>query len=351
MRTFLLSFVWLATALAAQPPTVTTPNPVQPQNVDRPFPGGIGHYQQWYAASEFMTGFTTPVRIEQLEFFAGSSNSSNATTIDMEVWMGHGNSLGLTSTFASNFSSPPVVVWPRANVQLLAGAPGAVVMTVPFLNRFTWDRARSIVVEIRIFGNSRANSPFLYNLRGTAAGIGTTARNYVAGNATAPVGTVQQYVGMVTRFTGRPGGVIDFGVGCPGEGNFVPRNTSVNIPFPGTVWNNQLTQAASQRFALFAMGLSNTQTSSQPPIPLPADLGPMLGIGPTACDLLVDPFATFAAMTVGGGAGSGAATLPITMPAMTVFIGLSIYTQWLVADPLSSNGVIAVTQGVWCIVG
>lgn len=349
MRTFLLSLALLSAAAMAQT-TVTVPDPASPQNVDRPFPGGIGRYQQWYAANPLMAGFTTPMRIEQLEFFAGSSLSSNATTIDMEVSMAHGNSLGLTGTFANNFASPPVVVWPRANVQLTAGAPGAVVMTIPFLNRFTWDHTRPVVIDIKIFGNSRNNQAFVYNLRGTTASIGITSRTYVAGNASASTGTAQGGVGMVTRFTARPGVVLDFGSGCGGEGGFVPRNASLNLPYPGVVWNNQLTNASSQRFCMFVLGLSNTQTSASPPILLPADVGPMLGLGITGCNLLVDPIAIVWSQTIGGGAGSGVATVPVQMPPVTFYVGASLYTQWIVADPNAPNGMLAVSQGVWSIV-
>ena len=349
MRTNLLSFLLLSASLLAQS-AVTTPNPMTPQNIDRPFPGGVGHYQQWYNPIGFMAGFTTPVRIEQLEFFAGSTNTSNATAIDMEVWMGHGNTLGLTGTFASNFSSTPVVVLPRTTVQLTAGIPGAPVMTIPFVNRFTWDHTRPIVIDVQIFGNSRGNQSFVYNLRGTTVGAGSTSRNYVGGSATAAIGTVQANIGLVTRFTGRPGVVIDFGAGCPGEGGFVPRNASVNIPYPGVVWNNRLSNAASQRPCALLIGTSSTSTSSSPPIALPTDLGSMLGIGSTGCMLHVDPAAILWTTTVGGGPGAGAVTMPLAMPAMTWYIGLSLYTQWIVGDPNSPNGVMAMSQGVWSIV-
>lgn len=350
MRTLLLVLALSSAALVAQTTTVTTPDPASPQNVDRPFPGGIGRYQQWYSASSLTATLTNPMRIQQLEFFAGSSNSSNATTIDMEVSMGHGNSMGLSGTFASNYSSTPVVVLPRQNVQLLAGAAGAVVMTVPFATKFTWDHIHPIVVEIKIYGNSRGNQTFTYNLRGTTASIGVTARNYIAGNATAANGTAQAGVGLATRFTARPGVVLDFGAGCPGSGNFVPHNTSTNIPSAGGGWINTLDNASSQRLCALAIGTSNTQTSSVPPLPLPYDFGNLLGLGTTGCNLLVDPAVLLWTQTVGGGAGGGTALVSIQLPGMTWYIGLSLYTQWLVNDPGTANGVVAVSQGVWAIV-
>jgi hypothetical protein len=345
---FLLAVALFAVPAAAQMLAIT-PNPASPQNLDRPFPGGIGRYQQWYSAAELSAAFTTPVRIEQIEFFAGSS-ATNATTIDMEVTMAHAPSLGLASAFQSNYLSNPVLVWPRGNVQLTAGAPGAVVMTIPFSTRFTWDHSRPVVVEIKIFGNSRNNQPFTYDLRGTATSIGITGRNYIAGNASATNGTVQPGWGLRTRFTARPGVVVDFGAGCPGEGNFVPRNTSLNIPYPGIFWNNQITNAASQSLAIFILGLTNTTTTGQPPVPLPVDVGTYFGVPPLNCNLLVDIGAVLSTVTVGGGAGSGVATVPLSMPAMTWYIGMSFYSQWFVLDGNAPNGMLSASQGVWSIV-
>jgi hypothetical protein len=348
MRTLLATL--LLTAAATAQFVATSPNPVSPANLDRPFPGGIGRYQQWYAASEFLADFQTPVRIEQLEFFAGSSNSAIATTIDMEVSMAHANPLGLTGTFSSNFASPPVVVWSRGNVQLQAGAPGALVMTIPFQQRFTWDRTRPIVIDIKIFGNGRNNQPFTYNLRGTTSGFGVASRSYAGGNASATTGAVQANLGLVTRFRARPGVLVDFGFGCQGEGGFVPRNIPANLPSPGVVWNHQLTNAASQRWCFLMVGLSNTMTSTQPPVALPIDLGTFAGLPPSGCSLLVDPVALVGMMTVGGGAGAGVATFGLQLPPTSWYVGVSFYTQWLVADPLTSNGLVAASQGVWAIV-
>ena len=73
-------------------------------------------------------------------------------------------------------------------------------------------------------------------------------------------------------------------------------------------------------------------------------------MGTFNCPLLVDPVSTKLTQTVGGGPGSGVATLPIQMPAVTFYIGMSLYTQWLVLDPNAPNGIVSATQGVWSIV-
>lgn len=343
----------IAVALCALPAvaqvTAVTPNPASPVNLDRPFPGGIGRYQQWYPAAELAASFSNPVRIEQLEFFAGSS-ATNATTIDMEVTVAHAPALGLASAFDSNYLSSPVVVWPRGNIQLAAGAPGSVVMTIPFAPRFTWDGSRALVVDIKIFGNSRNSQPFSYDLRGTSTGIGVTCRNYAFGNASATVGSVQVGWGLRTRLTARPGAVVEFGTGCVGGGNVVPHNATLNQPFPSTTWQNQLTGAASQAFAVMLVGVSNATTTTQPPIPLPVDLGTMFGLPALNCNLLVDAGAVLSTVTVGGGPGSGVANLPLSMPPVTWYVGMSLYTQWFVLDPLAPNGTLSATNGVRMIV-
>src|SRR5687767_1707132 len=100
----------LAAAALAQNVAATLPSIGSLTNLDRPFPGGIGRYQQWYAAQDMVAGFVGPVRLERVEFFAGSSLSANATTIDMEVSVCHGVPSGLTGLFDFNYAETPQVV-------------------------------------------------------------------------------------------------------------------------------------------------------------------------------------------------------------------------------------------------
>ncbi len=342
MRTLLPSFLLVA-ALPAQLITATVP--VAPiGNVDRPFPGGIGRYQQWFQAASLQTPIPEPMRFQQVEFFAGSSSTSTAATIDCELLIGHGKFSGLIGTFDSNWDAPPVIACPRAFVPLLAGAPGAPVVTMSFTNLFTWDRVRPVLIEIRIYGNSLNNQPFIYNFRGTNNGSILTRRVYQAGQPGAPSGQVQGGVGMIARFTARPGMVLPQGIGCPGEGGFVPVASVQQVPSPGIVWTHQLTNAASQRPVLWAIG--------GPPLAPPIDLTLLLGLPPSNCFLNIgDPLlATVAFTTVGGGAGGGLVTFPLQLPPVGTYIGVSLYTQWLVLDPLAPSGIFAVSPGLWSIV-
>ncbi|MFY9341524.1 MAG: hypothetical protein WAT39_03480 [Planctomycetota bacterium] len=340
MKHALPLFVASALALPAQQAQVIVPNIAGLVNVDRPFAGGIGRYQQWFQVAALQAagaGIALPMRIELLEFFAGSPPTSQAAQIDCEIWMGHGNGV-LGSAFDSNYSSPPILVKTRALVPLIAGGVGAVVLTLPFTTRFTWDSVRPIVLEVRVFGNSLGSAPFNYNFRGSTTSLGVTSRVYQAGSAVAVSGTVTGGMGMMTRFTARPGAVVSFGPpGCAGEGGFVPVASVLQIPSPAITWTHQLTAAASQRPALWVIGDINGP-------PFPVDLLALLGFSPSTCFLTNNAVNAIAVMTVGGGAGGGLATLPIALPATTNYVGVNLYTQWVVLDPLAPNGVLSVSN-------
>lgn len=348
-----LTTILLLAAMAPAQTQVTAPNPPSPANVDRPFAGGVGRYQQWYAAWTLQgaTGFSTPVRLEQLEFFAGLSQSSAATLIDMEVSIAHGKGFSLTGQFNNNYDDAPVIVLPRQNVQLMAGAPSTVVMTIPFATQFTWDFTRPIVIDIKIFGNSNGNQPFQYNNLGTVSSINATARCYQVGSPSATTGIVQQSIGLVTRFQGRDGVVLNYGAGCPGEGQFIPEYSVVNLPWPGIAWSHQITKAASQRLCMWMIGDNRTTFGSGPQaVGLPADVGTLLGFAPNGCFLRQNAVASVWTTTVGAGPGAGAATVTVNLPPLGFYIGSSLYTQFFVLDPNSPNGLMSATDAAWSIV-
>jgi hypothetical protein len=334
----------LAAAATAQSTTFTLPSTLPlPQNTNVPFSAGIGRYQQWHPATEIATALSEPMRFERLEFLAGQGQTTLATTIDAEVALAHGFASGLTGSFAFNFAAPPVTVFPRAPLALSAGAPGAVVLTVPFATRFTWDGVSPIVIDVRIWGNGRGNQAFAYDFRGTAQGGFVLTRCYQGGNANATSGVSQQGQGLYARFTARPGITLPYGTGCPGVNFITPVASVQQVPSPGIVWTHQVGSAASQRLCVLVLGDSRTQWG---PDPLPLSLS---SIGAGNCFLLASPIATFFTMTVGS-PGAGIATMPLQLPPFTSYVGMSVYTQWLVSDPAASNGVLSASGGIWSIV-
>lgn len=347
IRTLLLLSALAATLPAQSTVVVTWPNVPSPANVDRPWAGGIGRYQQWYSAGGLQTAILEPMRIDRIEFFAGSGLTANATTIDCEILMAHGLASGVTSTFGNNYATPPVVVRPLSTINLLAGATGTVVLDIPFTTPFTWDRVRPVLLEVRIHGNGTPNDqPFNYNFAGTTTSLGATTRVYQGGSPGATSGATQQGVGLITRFTAQQGVLLDFGTGCPGGGGFVPQNKILQIMRPGINWGHQLTNAGSQQIALWIMGPSNTLWD---PLPLPVDLTLLLGNPASGCLLRTGPIWSGAYVTVGGGPGGGTASFTWQLPAVGSYVGLSFYTQWIVFDPLAPNGQLSVTQGIRAI--
>lgn len=332
---------------AAQTTTFTLPtSALVTGNTNVPLSAGIGRYQQWFSAAELTASLTEPMRIQRLQFFAGSGQTANATTLDAEVSIGHGFGFGLSGLFDNNFDGPKLTVFPRGTLQLLAGGAGSPVVTVNFPVRFTWDGVSPVVIELKIYGNGRGNTSFPYDFSGTPQAGNRIQRVYQGGNANAMSGVQQQGQGLFVGFEARPGVTVPFGNGCRGT-NLVEPVCSVNqIPWPGISWQHQLSNAASQRLCVLVLGLSNTQAGGTPPVPLPFDLA---AIGANGCFLLVDPAATFFATTVGS-PGTGSATVPIALPPLTFYIGSSLYTQWLVADPGSPNGVLSATAGIRSIV-
>ncbi|MBM3973175.1 MAG: hypothetical protein FJ301_03640 [Planctomycetes bacterium] len=337
-----LTPLFFAAAVIAQQVQVTAPN-VSPVNVDRPFAGSVGRYQQWHSAASLQGAVMEPMRLEQMEFFAGTTPTSQAAQIDCEILVGHGKAFGATGSFDSNYDSPPVLVKPRALVPLIAGTPGQVVITVPFTTRFTWDRSRPLLWEVRVHGNNLGNAPFPYNFRGTTTSIGSVSRVYGTGSVGVASGTTLVGGGMLTRFTFRPGAVVPLGVGCMGEAGFVPVGSVVQVPSVSAMWTHHLSSAASQRPALWVVGVDNSA-------PFPLDLVSLLGLGTSTCLLHFSPINAIGFTTVGGGPGAGAASFAWLLPPTGGYAGLSIFTQWVVFDPLGQSGSLATTGGLWSIV-
>lgn len=346
----ILSVVLAGAGLLAQNQTVVLPTQSLAASNNLPFAGGIARYQQWHSPGDFAAALsqlpqplTGPLRVLQLDFF-GAAGQQVATTLDLEVSMGHALATGLTGFFDNDFLTPPVTVVPRRTVNLGTGT--GVVLTLPFLNQFTWNGTDAVLVQVKVFGNGQANQNFPHSFRSTSNGFGRIVRAYSLGNASATLASsVQAGWGLFASFTVRPGAMVPFGDGCPGQGGVTPVNTILNLASPGVLWQHQVTSAPSQQLAMWIIGDSRTAWG---PEVLPLDLGPR--IGATGCFLLTNPVASQFTLTVGGGPGAGLGSVQVPLPPTTSYVGAAVYTQWFVADPLGPNGVLAATRGMWTVV-
>jgi hypothetical protein len=348
MRLHSLFAVGVATlGAAAQNQNFVLPTQGLVTNNNIPFAAGIARYQQWYSQSDVVAGLAGvslngPLRFLEVDFLPGTGTLT-ATTLDLEVRIAHASLTGLSGTFDGDLLAPVVVAVPRRTVNLTTGG-----LLLPFLNQFTWDGQRALVIDVKVFGNGQANQAFAYQFQAATGTAPSIIRAYALGNANAQFATqVQSNWGLFTRFVARPGAMLPFGTGCPGEGFVTPVGTALSLASPGIVWNHQLSQASSQRLAMWIIGDSRTQWGS---FALPLDLSGSVGgvfLGAAGCVLLTNPVATMFATTVGGGAGAGIANVAVQLPPITNYIGLSVYTQWFVADPLAGNGILSASAGLW----
>ncbi len=346
MRTLAILAAFVA-PLACQA-TVLLPNP-QPlvANTNLPFSAGIGRYQQWFAPGQTIQLATTPVRIDQIQVIGGTA-SATTTTLDLQVAMAHAAPTGITSVFDQNYVTPAVTVLPRSIVTLVGSGAGSNVLTLPLTTPFTWDGTSAFLVEIRVFGNGLGNAPFNFDLRGTAQGLGAITRVYQGGNANANSGAIATGQGLFLRFRTRPGAQVPFGIGCRGFNLITPTCTTDTLPQPGITWTHRLNNASAQHFAALVIGTSRTQwVTPSGTIPLPLDFGPING--GTFCSLLTNPEIVELAVTIGS-QGTGQASVGIAIPPLTTFVGLSVFSQWVVEDPAALNNVMSATAGLWSIV-
>jgi hypothetical protein len=346
LLTSLALLALLAPNASAQAKTAILPSTLGfAQTNNYPFAGPVMRYQQVYYASDLIATIKMPVRINQLEFKAGSPGGQPGATVDMEVSIANGP-VQVSGTFDQNLLGGKLTV-PRKSY--LLGSAVGYPMTVPLGADFVWDGQSNVVVEVKIFGNGfPGGQSTSYQLESTTTQPLLVARLYTIGNPNAVTAViVQQGWGITTRFTYNEGVTTSFGFGCPGLGNITPIASTVGgLPFAGnTNWAHAITKAAPARNAILVIGTSNKQWGQ---LQLPLDL---TLIGAPGCQLLTDPWIQLWGVTTGGGAGGGSTVIPTPLPPVTFYVGLSAYSQFLVLDPGAPNGVLASTQGLWTIFG
>lgn len=347
MRAFAASIA-LCAAVCAQNVTLPFPAPL-PANTQIPLSSGVGRYQEWFSAAQAGNFGAAPLRIQSLSVLAGSSTSAApSTSLDIEVALSHGAPSGLTSTFDNNYATPRVIVRPRTTLTMNGAGAGNPVLNVPFTTVFTWDGVSPLLVEIKVYGNGRGNQPFAFDLRGTDQGFGSIARCYAGGNASAVSGNLVLNQGLFLTFNTRQGAKVSFGNGCRGINFVTPTADTLQLAQPGGIWTHQLSNAAAQTIAIFALGTSRTQwVDANGTAALPLDLGPLLNAA--GCNLFVSPEIMFSLFTVGG-PGTAGATLSLQVPPLSEFVGVSLYSQWFVLDQSAVNGVMSATAPLWSIV-
>ncbi|MCA8943430.1 MAG: hypothetical protein KDB80_12780 [Planctomycetes bacterium] len=309
------------------------------------------HYQVWYSAAELGLAIGQPARISQVSFMTDAMGQTGRT-IQMEMRVANSFTSSPSGTFADNFVSGETLVHPAAlgqsrNFTTPTTVAGQYALVIPFQNEFVYDGSSGIVFDIRIFDNGNGGTPYPYDLRIEFLGGGRVVSLWDStGDPIASDSDQYQQRGPRARLTWRSGLSVPYGDGCPGEGGFMPiGSTSGGFPLGGnTAWTQQLSNAPSQRAAVWIFGPSRDTWNT---LTLPLSLGV---IGAPNCSILARPALQGNKMTVGGGPGTGLATINTPVPPVT-FTGLEFFSQWLILDPNAGNGVLAATAGLWHIFG
>ena len=80
-------------------------------------------------------------------------------------------------------------------------------------------------------------------------------------------------------------------------------------------------------------------------VPLPFDLG--VAFGAIGCELLVGPLASVSVVSGPGVAGTANARAPFPIPPLSSIVGVQLFSQWIVLDANSPNGLFSTSQGLW----
>ena len=326
--------------VTAQPPASPVILPTSPfwQSTNEPFAGAAPkRYQQWFSAQSWITAVGRPVRVVGMDLIAGGPGGQPGATIDVEITMANGPTNFPFSQMDLNLQSGTTVVVPRGLQTLNNAIPGSNPLQLSFKQyntEFHWDGTSGVVVDIKMWDNGRGNTAKPYDLQASFSSFGQVQRMWGFGpdprfvnNATVN----QPNSGLALQFSFEDGISVPFGDGCPGAGGFVPvASTSGGLPLPAnSLWTQTLSNANSQMAATLILGVSRSQYLG---FNLPLNLAPFA----PQCELLTDLSFTYNVNTVGGGPGSGFASVNIPIPAVTVYAGQSLYTQWLYLDPSST---------------
>ncbi len=350
----LLALAAMLPALPAQPMPITATLPTSTfwLATNEPFAGqSPKRYQQWFSPAAWQTAVGRPMRVVGLDFFAGTPGGQTGASIDIQITMANGPLSFPTTNMTTNLASGAVVVVPRSQQTLNTATPGTMPLSISFKQfgtEFVWDGSSAVVVDILVFNNGKGNQPYRYDLQATFSSTGQVYRLWGFGadpRAVTQSSFFQNGAGLAMQFTLEDGVSVPFGRGCAGAGGAVPlADTTGGLPLSGNPsWTHTLANANSQVGTALILGGSRTQFMG---LPLPLNLAPLA----PACDLLNNFMFSIPTQTVGGGPGSGLASVPLPIPPVTQFVGQSLFAQWLVIDP-GAFGNIAMSNGIWTVFG
>lgn len=231
-------------------------------------------------------------------------------------------------------------------------------MQVQSFDIFTNSNAGTLTRAAHIYGDT-GNGPDATPLASTTITVGTTPGFYTATFASPVSVTGKFYVGyenandgVISNLTSGDAGIGHYRtpvtgswnqsslvqrpswrVTCTGGGTITPSIGNAGLPVVSSSYDVTLANALPSAFAVMISGLSDTVHNG---LPLPAPLP-----GAPGCSVFVSPDVTQLFVTD----ASGAASAPFSIPANPGNIGLSLYHQWAVVDPINALGLVVSEAG------
>jgi hypothetical protein len=248
----------------------------------------------------------------------------------LTIKMGHCNLGTLGTTFAANFTSPPVTVLDVRNFEWpnIADTWNKLPLQRPFL---FIPPLGDLVVEITAVGvgMSSGTAGMHQDTRQRVYGVGWTGVPALSGSSDLGGAKMQICVGTA--------GTAVFGSGCPGTNHQAPSLSYSGSSRIGQILNVDL---ASARATSPYFTLLGTTIGAPHPVPLDA-------IGMPGCRLYSSILVSFAGVTNASGAG----TAPFPIPNDPTLTALMLFHQCGVVD-VDTNGLGLVTSNAgWFVVG
>jgi hypothetical protein len=289
-----------------------------------PFGKVFCRYQQIHDGRDIKVG---PATLRSIAFNPNANGNATAHKLDMEIRVGHAIKAPsvMSPVYANNTAGTLPAYVKRAQISIPALPASSFAVKFPFARPFQYDGRSSLAFEVRVYGNDNNNQNFYYDLdlaRSPYASYVSTVKG-----ATATQGSLSKGWGLLARFEYGLATFTPFGMGCKGEGGYIPAINNTGLPRVGQPFQVYLANATGNRNAWLLVGKDKSKWGA---LSLPFDLTPL---GFPGCRIYTDVVQVVPTITQGGGSGQGYGVLPINVPPYPILIGAKVYFQWAVAVP------------------
>ena len=306
------------------------------------FGSGPMRYQQVHLGTEI----AAPTVMFSMGFREDESGyAADGGTVQVRIKLGltsfDHTTIGLTSSFDANFDSgaPTTVFQGTVSLPALTGRNTnftTFAAQFPFHAPYIHFPQPGKHLLWEVLTTSTTHTGFFDKVHKPTAG-GTVTRLYALNPTATNATDGWRNEGLVVCFGTSAGCTLaafsTFGSSCAGSSG-QPQHGAAGVPRLGGTWSLTLSGARPGPAWLFL----DTQRNAWEGIPLPLDLGPF---GAPGCTLLV-PGTVALAVTV---SATGSALVPMQVPASASYCGVSLYTQFVIADPIHNLGFVLSNAG------